>query len=332
MAEHTKIRRDEVLEMLNITEDTLHLYEQELELASDPDFGNTGTFTEDDLILIKTFHKLRDSGLTHNEIKLLTSVSEVLKGADFEGNDEIKNLLALSPIYRLKQSLALARQELNELRSKAKELEEALKKASESGSDFQSSAILKSELESKQKTINILDKKLSEAVSQKSHLESLLSAYKEGNFSGVQIKGKKTKELYKDIVEKELENAELKKKNSDLASRLEESILETGELREELDEIEESHAELGEEIEERYKEQIASLKSQIEFLLDKKQKEWETYYINSSDQHRKELLTLQRKHEQEILRLKEKIKEQIEEMRELRFYKNPLLGFISKLR
>lgn len=277
MLEQEKLSRNQLLKDLNITDDTLSLYEHELEMAPDPAGGGLGNFTKEDLESIKTFHKLRESGLTYSEIKLLTSFSEVLKNVDLEGSEgikEIKSLLNLSPIYRLKQSLNLTRQELNLLKSKAQELEDTLKK----------------EIELKGKT--------------------------------PQVKGKKAKELYQIIAQKDLELEELKKK---LELTNEDSL----ELKEKLELMEDDISEMENEVEERYQEQITSLREQIEGLIEKKQKEWESYYTKTSEQHKTEILTLQKRHEQEILNLKRKIKEQIEEIAELRTIRNPLVGLFK---
>ena len=47
------------------------------------------SFTKEDFESIDMFHKLRESGLTYNEIKLLSSFTEVLKNIDFEGQEKI---------------------------------------------------------------------------------------------------------------------------------------------------------------------------------------------------------------------------------------------------
>jgi DNA-binding transcriptional MerR regulator len=74
MLEQIKLTRADVLKELNITEDTLSLYEHELELSSEPSSNNPlEVFTSEEAESIKLFHKLRESGLTYNEIKLLTS-------------------------------------------------------------------------------------------------------------------------------------------------------------------------------------------------------------------------------------------------------------------
>lgn len=312
MTETTKIKRQELLEKLNITEDILSSYEQELDLSSGPE--STESFTEEDFKLIQTFHKLKGSGLSHNEIKILSSVSEALKSTDLEGNEEIKNLLALSPVYRLKQSLNLAKQELNSLKEKVHELESALEKAPKPAKGTEDVSFLRKELEVKEKNIETLEKKLSEENTPK---------------------GKRAKELYQNLVQKEIETNELKKKLEGLTSKLDESILESEDLRDHIDLIETEFTDVMEEIEARYKQQNSSLKGQVESLIDRKQKEWDIYYKNTGSQHRKELITLQKKHEQEILRLKQKIKEQTEEIEELMAFRNPLVGLIklaSKLR
>lgn len=316
MKEQTKIKRQEILEELKITNDTLALYEQELEIATNPLLDELQeTYTEDEFNLIKMFHKLRSSGLTFNEIKLLTTMSEVLNATELGESSEIKKLLALSPIYRLKQALNFAKQELKELKIKTKDLEEALNKASEGNLHTNEIEFLKSELEAKQKTIDILDKRLKESYS-----------------SPQQVKGKKVKELYKTIQEKEEEASKLKKEKEELKSRLEETEEETEELKESLAQLESDFSEMEELVEEKYKEQIVSLRAQIETLVETKQKQWDKYYKDSNEQHRRELLTLQRKHEREIANLKERIRQQEEELRELRFARNPIMGFISRFR
>ena len=317
MVEQEKLTRNQVLEQLSITEDTLSLYEHELEMDAGPSSSGSDSFTEEDLKSIKILHKLRESGLTYNEIKLLSSLSDVLKNVELEEKSEIKNLLALSPIYRLKQSLNLTRQELNEIRNKAQELEESLKREVETRKLLATGdiSLLQVELETKQKALSSLEKKLSEAL-------------REGK-PQVQIKGKKAKELYETIVQKDLEIVEIKKKSEELLKELNDSQGESLELKERIDLMEDDIAEMEHEVEERYQEQITNLREQIEALVDKKQKEWETYYNQTSEQHRKELLTLVRRHEQEILRLKQKIKEQIEEIELLKIQKNPLLGLLK---
>ena len=306
MTEKTKIKRQEVLEKLNITEDTLLAYEQELDLSSGPE--STESFTDEDFKLVQTFHKLKGSGLSHNEIKILSSVSEALKSTDLEDNEEIKNLLALSPVYRLKQSLNLSKQELNNLREKVRELESALEKAAKPGKETEDVSLLKKELELKEKNIALLEKKLSEENAPK---------------------GKRAKEVYQNLIQKEIEASELKKKVEELTSKLDESFLESEDLKDHIDLVEAEFADLMEEIEDRYKQQNSSLKGQVESLIERKQKEWDSYHKNSGSQHKKELITLQKKHEQEILRLKHKIKEQTEEIEELMSFRNPLIGLVK---
>ena len=331
MLEQEKYTRTEILKQFDISEDTLSLYETELELLNEPVSSPLEHFTQEDLDSVRFLHKLRESGLTYNEIKLLSSFASVLKNVDFDPKDEIKNLLLLSPVYRLKQSLNLAKQELTELRAKALELENTLGKLNSGKALEYTEEIskLKAELEVKEKSFNSLDRKLSETMHQKVKLESEIAIYKEAQNGQVQIKGKKTKELYKTIVEKDLELEEVKKKNTEFLEKLQKSDEEIIELQERLELMEEGIAEMEHEVEEKYQEQIANLKGQIESLIDKKQNEWETFFKESSELHKKEILNLQRKHEQEILRLKRKIKEQIEEIEELKIYKNPLLGLLK---
>lgn len=315
MLDQEKLAREEVLKKLSISEDTLSLYEHELEMEQDPGTGGLENFTSEDIDSIQTFHKLRESGLTFNEIKLLSSFSEILKTINFEGQEKLKGILSLSPVYRLKQSLNLARQELEAIKSKAKELEETLNReiSIRTLQPSETVAALQSELDAKQKIINNLDRKLSEALS------------KNGQ---PQIKGKKAKELYQVIAEKETEISEMKKKSEELTNELNKSKEHELELSERIDLMEDEIAEMELEIEERYHEQISNLREQIEGLIEKKQNEWDTFFSKTGEQHRKELLTLQRKHEQEVLRLKQVIKEQTEELEELKMIRNPLAGLL----
>ena len=208
-------------------------------------------------------------------------------------------------------------------------MEELLKKEIESraGKGIGNIAVLEKELEEKQKTINSLDRQLTETQALKIQLESELALFKEGK--GTAIKGKKSRELYKSLIEKEAELIEAKKKADKLTTGIEKSRGEVLELSERLELMEDEIAEMEHEVEERYHEQLSVLRNQIEELVETKQKEWEKYYIDSNEQHKTELLTLQRKHEREILRLKQKIKEQFEEMQELKSIKNPLLGIFK---
>ena len=313
MLHQGKLTREEVLKELSITEDTLSLYEHELEMEPEQSLGGLENFTQEDLDSIQMFHKLRDSGLTYSEIKLLSSFTEVLKNVNFEGQEKIKGLLSLSPVYRLKQSLNLTRQELESIRAKASELEETLNREIKSRSQPASEtiAVLHSELDAKQKTINNLDRQLAESKS-----------------GQPQIKGKKAKELYQVITQKDSEIVEIKKKNEELTAELNQSKEQALELSERIELMEDEIAEMELEVEEKYHEQISNLREQIEGLIEKKQNEWETYYSKTSEQHRKELLTLQRKHEQETLRLKQVIKEQTEELEELKSFRNPIAGLL----
>lgn len=331
MLDQEKLTREEVLKELDIQEDILALYEHELEINAEPDSPTLKSFTSEDLQSIKIFHRLRESGLTYNEIKLLSSFSEILKNVDFEGKNEVRNLLKLSPVYRLKQSLNLSRQELNLVKSRLLELEDSLKKEIDNRASMEKggSPELKSELDIKQKTINSLDRKLSEILQQKVQLESELATYKDGKTGKVQIKGKKAKELYNELTVKEEELSKLKIKSEELLTELNQHKEESIELKDRIELMEDGITEMEHEIEERYQEQIDSLKKQVESLIDKKQQEWETFYVQSNEQHKKELLTLQRKHEKDILRLKMKIKEQIEEIEELKTQRNPLLGLLK---
>lgn len=316
MTNKEKITREEVLKKLNLAEESLSLYEHELEIDQDPSSSSLENFTQEDFESIEMFHKLRESGLTYNEIKLLSSFTEVLKNVDFEGQEKIKGLLSLSPVYRLKQSLNLAKQELESIKTKARELEESLNREVQTRSSPPSETIatLHAELDAKQKTINNLDRKLSE-----------ITLSKNGQS---QIKGKKAKELYQVITQKDLEITEIKKKNEELAAELNQSKDQALELSEKIELMEDEIAEMELEVEERYHEQISSLREQIEGLIQKKQNEWDNFYSKTGEQHRKELLTLQRKHEQEILRLKQIIKEQTEELEELKTYRNPIAGLL----
>lgn len=327
MVEQEKLSREEVLKALEIGEDILTKYEQEL-LMTDTLSSVQDSFTKEDLDSIKIMHKLSEAGMTYNEIKLLISFADTLKNVDFEGNSEIKNLLKLSPVYKLKQSLNLAKEELNRLKEKAKELEDALNKEInlKGYTGQESPSLLKAELETQQKKVMLLDKKLSETLLQNAHLETELARYKEGKNLYVGIKGKKAKELYQMLVQKEAELLDLKKKNEEILEKLEESNEENLELKEKIDLMEEDALEMEEEVEAKYEEQISGLRNQIENLIDKKQQEWDAYYSEINEQRKKELLTLQKKHEKEILRLKEIIKNQTLEINELKSFRNPVVA------
>ena len=332
MLEQEKLSRNEVLKELTINDETLSLYEHGLGINVEQDSGTLDTFTKDDLQLIRTFHKLREAGLTYNEINLLGDFSEVLKNVDLKDLGEVRNLLKLSPVFRLKQSLNLARQELDSLRTKVKELENVLEEAVKSKSN---NSVFEAELDANKKTISSLDRKLSETLLQKTQLEAQLAMYKEGKDLLLQIKGKKPKELYQAIAQKELELSETKKKNEQLLEELQKSTEELHELHEKLQLQEEETTEQAQEIEERYQEQITSLRAQIEGLIDKKQKEWDALFARLNEQRKKEILTLQSKHEQDIFNHKQKIKQQAEEINEFRAHKNPLLALsriVDKLR
>ncbi len=308
MLNQEKLTRAEVLKKLNLTEDILSSYEHELDLEVDETLNSGGleNFTEEDFESIQMFHKLRESGLTYNEIKLLSSFTEILKNVNFEGQEKIKGLLSLSPVYRLKQSLNLAKQELESIKTNARELEEALNREIQSSSHpvSETITILRAELEAKQKIINNLDRALSES--------------KNGQ---PQVKGKKAKELYQIITQKDSELAEIK-------DELNKSKEQTLELSQRIGLMEDEIAEMELAVEERYHEQISNLRGQIEGLIEKKQNEWDIFYSKTGEQHRKELLTLQRKHEQEVLRLKQIMKEQFEEIEELKTYRNPIAGLL----
>ena len=313
MLDQEKLTREEVLKKLSLAEDTLSLYEHELEMEVDPNSKGLESFTGEDFESIQMFHKLRESGLTYNEIKLLSSFTEILKNVSFEGQEKIKGLLSLSPVYRLKQSLNLAKQELDSIKAKAQELEESLNREISSRSQPLSETItaLHAELDAKQKTINNLDRRLSES--------------KNGQ---PQIKGKKAKELYEVITQKDSELNAMKKKTEDLTTELNQSKEKTRELSERIELMEDEISEMEMEVEEKYHEQISNLREQIEGLIQKKQNEWDIFYSKTGEQHRKELLTLQRKHEQEVLRLKQIMKEQSEELEELKTFRNPIAGLL----
>ena len=320
MTQQEKLNREDILKKFNISEDILSSYERELDLVCEPDASGIETFTQEDIDSICTVHKLREAGLTYNEIKLLTSFAGVLKDVEFESESKIKDLLLLSPTSRLKQSLSMARQELDKLKKKAEELEDTIRKLSEASKndDDVKLASLRTEIEAKEKSFNSLDRKLQETLLAKAHLEAELASYKEGKNGTSQIKGKKAKELYRELTE-------TKKKIEESTSKLQEEEGRSQEYLERLELMEEDMVEMEHEVEEKYQEQITSLRSHIEELIEKKQKEWEIFYTESSEIHKKELLTLQRKHEQEVLRLKQKIREQIEEIEMLKARSNPLL-------
>ena len=330
MQKEEKLLREDVIQELKVTDDILSVYERELELNPDLTASPLESFTPDDFNSIKMFHQLREAGLTYSEIKLISSLGDMLKNVELEDQGKIKELLSLSPVYRLKQSLNLTRQELETLKKKAGELEEALNKEIELRNlpANDSITLLRSELDLKQKSLDNLDRKLSETLLEKNILETELALYKNGKTDFSQIKGKKTKELFKTIMEKDLELSELKKKNEEMSLQAAKSSEEITQLTEKHELMEDEFSEMEMEMEERYNEQIANLREQIETLIEKKQGEWETYFTKTSEQHRKELLTLQRKHEQDLLKLKQTIRDQVDEIEELKTFKNPISSLL----
>jgi len=338
MSQKEKFNRDEVLKLLDIPAETLSSYEMELEIASPLVEESPESFSNDEVESIRVLHRLLESGMSKNEIRILASFSEVLRNVDIEGSEGIKNLLSLSPIYRLKQSLNVAKQELESIKSKTKELEGKLLKEIEFRAQIDMQNIsLSAEVEAKQKTIDNLDKSLSETLLQKAHLESQLAVpqvapqeNKNTQNLVANLKNKKTKDLYEIIIQKDVELAELKK-------RIEENVAENQKLKEEnlelserLEFMEDDIAEIEQEVEERYQEQIKSIREQVEGLIDSKQKEWDSFFNKSSEQQKKELLTLQSKHEAEIQKLKEVMDDQVVELEQLKLMKNPLAGMFKK--
>lgn len=338
MLEKEKLNREDVLKLLDIPEDRLTDYEMELEIiSSDEDVAEN--FTNEDVESIKVLHKLLESGMSKNEVKILASFSEILRNVDIEGSEGIKNLLALSPIYRLKQSLNITRQELSSLTSKALELENKLLREIEARAQVDKQNIfLSAEIETKEKTLESLDKKLSETLLQKAHLESQLSVQPnvESKTSSTlppsQLKGKKSKELYEIIVQKDVEATELKKKIEELNLELKKSNEENQELAERLEFMEDDISEMEQEVEERYQEQIKTIREQVEGLIDSKQKEWDNFFTKSSEQHKTEMLTLQKNHEEVVLKLQDEINEQMLEIETLKASRNPISGIFKKKR
>lgn len=335
MLEKEKLKREDVLKLLDIPEDRLTDYEQELEIVSSTD-DSIENFTNEDVESIKVLHKLLESGMSKNEVKILASFSEILRNVDIEGSEGIKNLLALSPIYRLKQTLNITRQELDSLKSKALELEGKLLREIESRAQVDKQNILLSaEMETKEKTLENLDKKLSETLLQKAHLESQLAIaptpdQKMASSSQAQLKGKKSKELYEIIVQKDSELMDLKKKIDELKSELTKSSEENQELSERLEFMEDDISEMEHEVEERYQEQIKTIREQVEGLIDSKQKEWDNFFVKSGEQHKSELLTLQKNHEQEIQRLKMELEGKDLEIEAMKASRNPISGIFKK--
>lgn len=339
MLEKEKFNREDVLKLLDIPEDRLTDYERELEIISSNNEEDIAeNFTNEDVESIKVLHKLLESGMSKNEVKILASFSEILRNIDIEGSEGIKNLLALSPIYRLKQSLNITRQELNSLTSKALELEGKLLREIEARAQVDKQNIfLSAEIETKEKTLESLDKKLSETLLQKAHLESQLSvmpsAESKASTSAVtQLKGKKSKELYEIIVQKDVEVAELKKKIEELNLEIKKSNEENQELVERLEFMEDDISEMEQEVEERYQEQIKTIREQVEGLIDSKQKEWDNFFAKSSEQHKTEILTLQKNHEQEVMKLKDELSGQMLEIETLKASRNPISGIFKKKR
>jgi len=151
MIEQEKIGQDIIKDNLGIPEDTLSLYEDELGLDPDLNKNNLEDYAKDNLEAVEIFHKLRQSGLTPNEINLITSFSELLGNVNLDSIGGVKNFYKISPNYRLRQTLKLAKQEISNLRNKTKELEELLTEALEAKKQI---LILEDELDAKQKIID----------------------------------------------------------------------------------------------------------------------------------------------------------------------------------
>lgn len=423
--------RKTVLEKLCITEDTLSLYEQELEIANEFSSHQKNKYTSEDLKSLELLHTLREQGLSLNEIKLLSTFSDILKKANLSELTDLKDLLKLSPIYRSKLILETAKNEIIHLKSKINSLDQGLKNAIEEKTneiedktrqykaeleakqkamdtldsklsdvlieksqleskintleskfnstkaeleakektlesfDKQISNILlqksnlesqlasnraklevvegatesqdgtisklRAELEAKQKTLENLDRELSEALLQKSLIEEKFLALQEGKITPPkEIKGKRSKELYQMLVQKEFELNESSKSNEEMTLKLKSKESEISSLKEQVDFLEISFKEMEAEISEKYKEQITSLRSQIEILIEKKQKEWEKLYSSASEQHKNELLTLQKNHEVEVQKLKEELNDKTAELEGIKIAKNPILAILKQ--
>ena len=294
-----KVGRELVKEKLGINEDTLSLYEHELGMSSGLTSPGAEEFHNEDIESLEVFHKLRDLGLNYNQINLLASFSESLKDINLDTVNGIKDLFKISPNHRLKQYLNIAKRELNDLRNKTQDLEKKLKEAFEIKKRF---AQFEQELEAKQKLIIKLDRELSDALMEKGRLEARLSAYKEDRESSFDLRSGEGRELSQALSRKDLEISELKKKSEELLEKVTQKELTIKFLETKITHIEG-------ELKEQHKEQVSTLQTQVQDLVDKKQKEWDKYYAQLCEMHRLELTTLGQRHKEQISNLKLKILE-----------------------
>ena len=299
MLKNEKLSYYDVLEDLNLPEDSLPILENVLGGNYGPNSVVLENSPEEDLNSEQILQKLKEAGLSSREINILASLFEninIPKILDEVGG--ATNLLRLSPNYRLKQTLTLAKNEIKNLR---KRLQISEKTSGEVTKLKKAILQSESELKAKQKIIDNLNEQLSDTEILNEELESQLNTKSRGkDFSS----------------EKEFELIEIKRKNN--------------ELTEELEIMEQRAIEAAEETEDLYKERIASLQNEVYSAIDKKQKEWEEYYAQLNEERKKEILTLHERKEEEISKYKKIVKEQEEELEKLMAYKNPLSGLFKQ--
>lgn len=302
MLKKEKLSYQGVLEDLNLSQDTLTILETVLEGNHGPNIVSLENSTKDDLDSVQTFQKLRKEGLAPIEINILASLSENL---NLEGIlDEvggIDNLRKLSPNYRLKQTLTLAKDEIKDLRTKLHKLE---KFSGEIVKLKKTISLLESELKTKQEVIDSINEQLSDVYILNKKLEAQLR---------VKVNEKTIPTGFYSTEREELERGR-------------EEVLK---LRQELELMEQGLGEAAQEMEELYKRQISSLQEEVYNAVDKKQKEWEEHYAYINEQRKNEILTLQKNKDEIILKYKKKLKEKLEEIEELKALNNPILGLVK---
>ncbi|MBI3590033.1 MAG: hypothetical protein HY094_01485 [Candidatus Melainabacteria bacterium] len=342
MLKKEKLSYKEILDELNLTEDTLSSLERVMEGKNSSDSENYRNHTNysnnnEEVAPLEITQKLRESGLNSFEINFLASFSEKLKGI-LDDVGGINNLVKISPAYKVKQALNVAREELHYLKSHIQKLEKTQEDASKlKNKIFQ----LQSELGTKNQVINnqeqVIDnknqiienqnKQLDDALTLNDQLGEQLNSYKRNKTVVPDYYPGRGKERYYSANERDFELFETRKKNQELLEELQRSEKEFVELKEELEITKGKTTKVVQDVEREYKDKITNLREQIDSAVNKKQKEWDQYYARLCEQHKVELLTLQKRHDEHIVNLKQNI-----EQREKEFYgSNPVLELFSKV-
>ena len=277
--------------------------------------------------------KLRESGLSNLEINFLASFSDNFKRIldDVVG---INNLIKISPAYKVKQTLNVVREELNYLKSHIQKLEKAqdevaklknkiLQLQSELGAKHQAADNQNQVIDNQNQVIDNLNNQLSNALILNKQLQEQLNSYPKNKTISPEYYTARSKERYYSATERDFEFLETRRENQKLLEEQQQNKKELVELKEELEFTKDKLNKIVREMEEHYKNKIASLRDEVDRTVDKKQKEWEQHYAYLNEQRRIEILTLQRKKEEELLEQRLKMDRKIEEHEELKNSKNP---------